>query len=50
VAIGAEDNHPRRRVSVLDTEISLRVTARAGASPEALKAIATIAVDGLKSQ
>ena len=22
VAIGAEDNHPRRRVSVLDTEIS----------------------------
>ena len=22
MAIGAEDNHPRRRVSVLDTEIS----------------------------
>ena len=29
MAIGAEDNHPRRRVSVLDTEISF-VDAGAG--------------------
>jgi len=32
------------------TLAGMRVTARAGASPEVLKAIATIAVDGLKSQ
>jgi TetR/AcrR family transcriptional repressor of nem operon len=37
-------------VYLQSTLAGMRVTARAGASPEALKAIATIAVDGLKSQ